>query len=125
VIQTVAVLALLAVCLVAPGHRPGLMPVWICLAAMTFGLGTFLPSNSSIAQQAGRRSAGAASALTGGLPYLVGSATTPLTGYLGSESVFVMAGGMAVCFALAAVASFSLRRSIAPEADVPGLPSVA
>lgn len=124
-LQTTAVGALLIICLAAPGHHPALAPVWICLALMTFGLGTFLPANSSIAQQAGRRSAGAASALTGGLPYLVGAATTPLTGYLGSETVFVMAAGMAVFFALAAIASIAFRHNIAPEADDAALPAVA
>jgi DHA1 family bicyclomycin/chloramphenicol resistance-like MFS transporter len=125
IVQTVAVLALLVVCLTAPGHHPALAPVWVCLAVMTSGLGTFLPANSSIAQQAGRRSAGAASALTGGLPYIVGSATTPLTGWFGAETVLVMGVGMAVFFTLAAIASFALRRSIAPDADEPGLPAVA
>lgn len=125
VLQTAAVLALLVVTLTAPDHRPALAPVWVCLAVMTSGLGTFLPANGSIAQLAGRRSSGAASALTGGLPYLVGAATTPLTGYLGSETVLAMATGMAVCFLLAALTSLALRRNTAPEAADAAVPEVA
>jgi DHA1 family bicyclomycin/chloramphenicol resistance-like MFS transporter len=83
---------------------------------MTFGLGTYLPANASIAQQAGRRYAGTASALGGGLPFLSGSLTTPMTGALGHQTVFTMATCMALFFALAATAATWLR-SATPAID--------
>ena len=102
-IASAAVLALLAVALLAaPGVAP-LPAVWVCLAVMTFGLGGYLPSNSAIAQREGRRYAGTASALSGGLPFLAGARTTPLTGLLGAQTVLVMAVGMSAFFVLAVV----------------------
>ncbi|RIX28420.1 Bcr/CflA family efflux MFS transporter [Amnibacterium setariae] len=100
-IASVAVLALLAVALLAAPRVAPLPAVWICLAVMTFGLGGYLPSNSAIAQREGRRYAGTASALSGGLPFLAGALTTPLTGLLGAQTVLVMAIGMSAFFVLA------------------------
>jgi MFS transporter, DHA1 family, multidrug resistance protein len=107
--QTGGVIVLFLAVLVAGHHRPPLPIVWASLATMTAGLGMYLPANSAIAQQAGRRFAGTASALSGGLPFLVGSLTTPLTGVLSSETVMTMALLMMVFFALAAAAAFWLR----------------
>jgi len=90
---------------------PPLVLVWVPLAVMTFGLGTYLPANSAIAQREGRRYAGAASALSGGLPFLAGALTTPLTGLLGAQTVVAMAGGMGVFFALAVLVALVTRRS--------------
>ncbi len=123
VIQTTAVATLFLACLVAPGHQPPLAVVWVALAGMTFGLGSYLPANASIAQQAGRRYAGTASALGGGLPFLSGSLTTPLTGALGHQTVFTMATCMAIFFALAATAACALRDATpADDADVTAEP---
>lgn len=108
-VQTAAVVLLLVACVVAPDHRPSLMVVWVALAAMTAGLGMYFPANASIAQQAGRRYAGTASALSGGLPFLVGALTTPLTGALGGETVLTMATYMVVFFGLAAIWAVLLR----------------
>jgi len=111
-IAGVAVLALLAVALLsAPGVAP-LAAVWTCLAVMTFGLGGYLPSNSAIAQREGRRYAGTASALSGGLPFLAGALTTPLTGLLGAQTVLAMAIGMSAFFALAIVLAVAGRRPV-------------
>ncbi len=101
VVQTTAVAALFVVAL-AYRHQPPLAAVWICLGGMTIGLGAYLPANSSITQAAGRRYAGTASALGGGVPFLVGSCTTPLTGLIGTESVRTMATAMFAFFAVAA-----------------------
>src|SRR6185312_3730560 len=84
--QTSAVTVLFAAAVLAPDHRPPLALVWGALAAMTAGLGCYLPANSAIAQNAGRRLSGTASALGGGLPFLTGSLTTPLTGAFGSQT---------------------------------------
>lgn len=69
---------------------------------MTLGLGTYLPSNSSIVQILGRRCGGTASALGGGLPFLTGALMTPLTGLLGQQSVMLMSAAMSGFFAVAA-----------------------
>jgi DHA1 family bicyclomycin/chloramphenicol resistance-like MFS transporter len=111
VIQTAAVAALFLSCLIAPRHQPPLAVVWAILAALTLGLGTYWPANAAIAQQAGRRFAGTASALGGGLPFLAGSLTTPLTGALGRQTLMTMVSCMAVFFALAAIAAVRLRNA--------------
>ncbi|GAA1924615.1 multidrug effflux MFS transporter [Nocardioides marmoribigeumensis] len=111
VVQTTAVLTLVAVSTTSLPGRPPLVVVWVCLAAMTAGLGAFLPSNSAIAQEAGRRYAGTAAALGGGLPFLAGALTTPLTGVVGVQTVPVMASGMAFFFAAAAVTAVAAARS--------------
>ena len=113
VLQTGAVLGLFAVTMTSLPGRPPLAVVWVCLAAMTAGLGTYLPSSSAITQEAGRRYAGAAAALGGGLPFLAGALTTPLTGLLGVQTVPVMVGGMAFFFAAAAVLAVVTRRPAA------------
>jgi DHA1 family bicyclomycin/chloramphenicol resistance-like MFS transporter len=102
VVQTTAVTSLFIVAL-ACRHQPPLAAVWICLGGMTVGLGAYLPANSSITQAAGRRYAGTASALGGGVPFLVGSGTTPVTGLIGTESVRTMATAMFAFFAVAAI----------------------
>ena len=117
-LQTTGVALLLTATLLAPAHRPTLAPVWIALAVMTSGLGLYLPANAAITQHAGRRYAGTASAFGGGLPFLAGALTTPLTGLLGSETVLTMAVLMAVFFALAAAAGIVLRSTtLDPDTD--------
>jgi DHA1 family bicyclomycin/chloramphenicol resistance-like MFS transporter len=108
-VQACGVLALVVVALVAAPSPPPLAAVWACLAVMTFGLGAYLPANASIAQRAGRRYAGTASALSGGLPFLAGSLMTPLTGLLGSQTVLTMAAGMGAFFLLAVVLAVVAR----------------
>jgi MFS transporter, DHA1 family, multidrug resistance protein len=116
-VQTAGVAALFVVTVLAGGH-PSLVPVWICLSVMTAGLGMYLPSNASLVQHAGRRAAGTASALGGGLPFLAGALTTPLTGLLGSQTVLTRAVCMIVFFVLAGVAAILGRRTtLDPDAD--------
>jgi MFS transporter, DHA1 family, multidrug resistance protein len=115
-IQTTAVLALLVVAVAGAPEHPPLPAIWICLSLMTFGLGTYLPSNAAIAQEQGRRSAGAASALGGGLPFLAGSLTLPLTGLLGTQTVLAMAGGMAAFFTVAAALAIATGTRLARTA---------
>jgi DHA1 family bicyclomycin/chloramphenicol resistance-like MFS transporter len=111
VLQCAAVFALAAVALVFAPGAPPLAPVWTCLAAMTFGLGMYLPANSAIAQRQGRRYAGAASALSGGLPFLAGALTTPLTGVLGAQTVLVMSVSMGAFFLLAVLLGLVAARA--------------
>ena len=118
VTQTTGVVALFLVALLAPDHRPSLAAVWVCLAVMTAGLGMYLPSNSSLVQYAGRRAAGTASALGGGLPFLAGALTTPLTGLLHRQTVMTMATCMVVFFVVAGITAVALRRTtLDPDAD--------
>ena len=114
IVQTLAVVALFTVTSLAPDHRPSLAVVWVCLSGMTLGLGTYLPANSSIVQLVGRRFGGTASALGGGLPFLVGAIMTPLTGLIGHQTVHAMAGAMVVFFALAAIVAAVTRRRSGP-----------
>ncbi len=116
VLQCCAVFALTSVALISAPAAPPLGPVWICLAAMTFGLGTYLPANSAIAQRHGRRSAGTASALSGGVPFLAGALTTPLTGVLGAQTVLVMGTGMGAFFLLAVLLAVVAGRARRPSA---------
>jgi MFS transporter, DHA1 family, multidrug resistance protein len=118
VTQTGGVVVLFIAVLVAGQHQPSLAVVWASLAAMTAGLGMYFPANTAIAQHAGRRYAGTASALGGGLPYLVGSLTTPLTGVFGSETVMTMAMLMVLFFALAAISAIWLRGAAAQLEEV-------
>jgi MFS transporter, DHA1 family, multidrug resistance protein len=69
---------------------------WVLLAVVVAGMGLCIPGTTAIAQEAGRRSGGAASALQGGLTFTVGAAATPLTGLSGHQTVLVMAGLMAL-----------------------------
>jgi DHA1 family bicyclomycin/chloramphenicol resistance-like MFS transporter len=124
-LQTAAVGMLFLTTVVAEHHHPPLVLVWCALAAMTAGLVRYLPSNSAVAQNAGRRLSGTASALGGGLPFLVGALTTPLTGLLGSQTVLTMATGMVAPFALAAVGAVLLRRFTVDPGDEDDLPPAA
>lgn len=116
IVQTTAVVVLVLVSVLAAPHVPPLAAVWCCLAAMTAGLGSYLPANAAICQQAGRRYGGTASALGGGLPFLAGSLTTPLTGFLRAESVLAMSAGMAIFFGCAAIAAIGLRQKAFSDA---------
>ena len=122
--QTTAVAVLFVSVAVASHHRPSLAVVWVSLATMTAGLGMFFPANTAIAQQAGRRFSGTASALSGGLPLLVGSMTTPLTGALGSQTVLTMATLMIAFFALAAISAVMLRHATPGPDDIDTDPGI-
>jgi DHA1 family bicyclomycin/chloramphenicol resistance-like MFS transporter len=109
-VATLGGVALLAACLLAPDHVPPLPLVWAPLAVMLGGLGMFLPASTSITQAAGRRSAGTAAALGGGIPFFSGALTTPLTGLLGSQTVLTMASCTVGFYALAVAAAWRFRR---------------
>jgi DHA1 family bicyclomycin/chloramphenicol resistance-like MFS transporter len=90
VLATSAVLA-------APAAPP-LLLVWGALTTVVGGMGFVIPTTTALAQEAGRRAPGTASALQGGLAFLAGAAVTPLTGLVGYRSVVPMGVLMAVFF---------------------------
>ncbi|MFD1721325.1 Bcr/CflA family efflux MFS transporter [Amnibacterium endophyticum] len=101
--------ALLLVELVTAGGA-GLAAVWVLLGVAVAGNGFCIPATTVLAQEAGRPSAGTAASLSGGLAFLVGALTTPLTGLIGVQTVLVLALGMAVLSTTALVASRLLPR---------------
>jgi DHA1 family bicyclomycin/chloramphenicol resistance-like MFS transporter len=111
-VATGAGFVLFAICLLTPDHQPPLPLVWAPLAVMLAGLGMFLPSSTVVVQRAGRRLAGTAAALGGGVPFFVGALTTPLTGLLGSQTVLTMSAGTAFFYALAVLVAWRTRRLV-------------
>lgn len=103
-LSTSAAVALLVVAL-ATGDAVPLAAVWALLAVVVGGMGFVIPSSTVLAQEAGRRSAGTAASLSGGLAFLVGALATPLTGVTGQQSVLAMAAMMAALLLAAVVAS--------------------
>ena len=95
----------LAVVAALAGDGVALAPVWALLAVAVAGMGLVIPSATVLAQEAGRRSAGTAASLSGGLSFLVGALATPLTGVTGQQSVLAMALMMAALLVAAVVAS--------------------
>jgi MFS transporter, DHA1 family, multidrug resistance protein len=88
--------------LAAPAAPP-LALVWVALTCVVGGMGFVIPATTSLAQEAGRRASGTASALQGGLAFLVGAAVTPLTGLVGYDSLVPMGLLMGGFFVGAAV----------------------
>lgn len=78
--------------------QASLTVTWVLLAVILGGGGLAAPAHTIRVQEAGRRSAGSAAALNGGLVFAVGALTAPLVGVLGAPSVLTMAGAMAVVF---------------------------
>jgi DHA1 family bicyclomycin/chloramphenicol resistance-like MFS transporter len=95
--------ALLVTALIGARALPYLAAPWAAFALVTAGMGLCIPSGQVLAQEAGRRSGGTASALFGGLLFLAGSAVTPLTGVLGYHTLIPMALLMCTFFALSAL----------------------
>lgn len=100
-LSTAAGVGLLLLALADPGARAGLAPPWALLCLVVAGMGLSIPSTTALAQEAGRRSGGTASALQGGLTFLVGAAVTPLTGVIGYDTLLPMAASMALFFTAA------------------------
>ena len=103
-----------ALALVAVAHHSGHAPtpvVWTLLAVAVAGMGWCIPGTTAIAQLAGRRFGGAASALQGGATFVVGAFATPLTGQIGHQSVLAMAVLMTALFTLAVTALLVTTRA--------------
>lgn len=77
---------------------------WICLFAVSAGIGGIFPAAMSLGQALGRPATGAASAVLGGLQFLFGAAASPLTGVFGGHSALPMAVVMLGALACAAAA---------------------
>jgi DHA1 family bicyclomycin/chloramphenicol resistance-like MFS transporter len=92
---------LLVTALVAPQGLAPLAVPWSLLCVVVTGTGLIMPATTALAQEAGRRYAGTAASLLGGLGFLAGALATPLTGLVGSESMLPMASLMAVFFVAA------------------------
>ncbi|WP_428967138.1 multidrug effflux MFS transporter [Micromonospora fluostatini] len=115
VASTVAALGLLGAALADPATVPLAVP-WALLCVVVGGMGFTMPATTALAQEAGRRSAGTAAALQGGLSFLTGALVTPLTGVFGYDSLLPMAASMSVFFVAAAVLLYLVRPRPAPAA---------
>jgi DHA1 family bicyclomycin/chloramphenicol resistance-like MFS transporter len=101
---TTAAVLLAAYAWVQRPDPPATPVTWALLALVVAGMGCCIPGTTALAQQAGRRYGGAASALQGGLTFTVGALATPLTGLTGHQTVAVLSGLMAVFFLASASA---------------------
>ncbi|MEU7616796.1 multidrug effflux MFS transporter [Micromonospora rifamycinica] len=117
--STVATLALLVVALVDGRAALPLAVPWALLAVVVTGMGLTLPATTALAQEAGRRSAGTAAALQGGLGFLAGALVTPLTGLLGYATLRPMASVMAFFFVAASGVLILLARRGVPSQPLP------
>ena len=110
--------ALLVTALLGTETLSSLAAPWVSFSLVTAGMGLSIPASNVLAQEAGRRSGGTASALFGGLLFLAGSAVTPLTGLLGYDSLTPMALLMCAFFACAwtALGGAARARHPAPAA---------
>lgn len=115
-LSTAASIGLLTLALADPGARLPLALPWALLCLVVAGMGLTIPTTTALAQEAGRRSGGTASALQGGLAFLVGAAATPLTGIIGFHTLRPMAAAMAVFFvaALVLLAGFARADRLSP-----------
>jgi MFS transporter, DHA1 family, multidrug resistance protein len=94
--------ALVVEALVLPRDH-GFVVTWILLGGVVASMGLAIPATTTLAQGAGLRAAGTASSLQGGLVFLAGAATTPLTGVFGDDTLLPMALLMALFLVLARV----------------------
>ena len=83
---------------------------WITLFITVGGIGLILPASMTIGQALTRQAPGAASALLGGLQFLLGALASPLVGLFGTTSSLPMATIMLIAMACALIALFGLAR---------------
>ena len=86
---------------------------------MTTGMGLVFPATIALSQEAGSRARGTASALQGGLSFLVGALVTPLTGFVGYSSLLPMALLMAGFFVAAVALMLVVQSSGGAGVGVP------
>ncbi|UQX89496.1 multidrug effflux MFS transporter [Jatrophihabitans telluris] len=106
-----ATTGLIIVALLGTSRVPSLIVPWALLCVLTFGMGMIGPSSMTLAQAAGRRARGTASALQGGSAFLVGACVTPLTGLFGYHSLRPMATLMVSLMFCAFIAGFVSMKS--------------
>jgi DHA1 family bicyclomycin/chloramphenicol resistance-like MFS transporter len=104
--STFAAVGLLVAAIAVPGLTVAIP--WILLCVVVAGTGFTVPATTALAQEAGRRYAGTAASLQGGIGFLVGAAVTPLTGLIGYHSLLPLAVAMTVFY----LASFTLLRVV-------------
>ena len=83
---------------------------WITLFITIGGIGLILPASMTIGQALTRGAPVAASALLGGLQFLLGALASPLVGLFGTTSSLPMATIMLITMACALIALFALAR---------------
>lgn len=83
---------------------------WISLFVVTTGIGLIFPASMSLGQALGRATPGAASALMGGVQFLLGAVASPLVGLFGESTSMPMAVIMLVSLALSGFALLALSR---------------
>jgi Bcr/CflA subfamily drug resistance transporter len=83
---------------------------WITLFVTITGVGLVFPATMSIGQALARHAPGAASAVLGGLQFLLGALAAPLVGLFGSGSSLPMALIMLIATACAMLALLALAR---------------
>jgi DHA1 family bicyclomycin/chloramphenicol resistance-like MFS transporter len=105
---SVSTLAALGLTFTAVTGLRGTAVPWSLLCLVVAGTGLTVPAMTTLAQEAGRRSAGTAASLQGGLALLTGALVTPLTGVLGYDSLLPLALLMTVFYA----AAFTLMRLV-------------
>jgi DHA1 family bicyclomycin/chloramphenicol resistance-like MFS transporter len=114
-LSAAAAAALLVVALLGNARVPSLAVPWALFSCVTAGMGLTIPASQVLAQEAGRRSAGTAAALIGGLVFLAGSLVIPLTGVLGYATLLPMAvlmSGFLGTAALVLAASSRVSRTL-------------
>jgi DHA1 family bicyclomycin/chloramphenicol resistance-like MFS transporter len=83
---------------------------WISLFVTITGVGLVFPATMSIGQALARHASGAASAVLGGLQFLLGALASPLVGLFGTGSSLPMALIMLIATACATLALLALAR---------------
>ncbi|MGW8885661.1 multidrug effflux MFS transporter [Streptomyces sp. NPDC055749] len=106
----VAVAGALAQVLLVATAGESVVGTWISLFVVTTGIGMIFPASMSLGQALGRATPGAASALMGGLQFLLGAVASPLVGLFGESTSMPMAVIMLVSLALSGVALLVLSR---------------
>ncbi|MBO3737490.1 multidrug effflux MFS transporter [Actinoplanes flavus] len=99
-VSTLGAAGLPVVAVIGPETVPLAVP-WALLCTVVAGMGFSIPATTALAQEAGRRAAGTASALQGGLTFLTAALVTPLTGVFGHDTLTPMAIAMSGFFAAA------------------------
>jgi DHA1 family bicyclomycin/chloramphenicol resistance-like MFS transporter len=113
-IATMASIGLVVIGVLERQSLPPLVLPWALLCCVTAGMGLVIPATTALAQEAGSRARGTASALQGGLTFFVGALVTPLTGIVGYRSLLPMALLMAGFFLGASVLLLLIRAGRAP-----------
>jgi len=83
---------------------------WLTLFVVMWGIGMLIPATMSLGQNLGRTAPGAASALLGGLQFLLGALASPLVGVFGEHSSLPMALIMLTALVLAVLVLLALVR---------------